>query len=233
MVMMPFRCEQCSKEFSSDESLQHHNADKHGAAMSRHDLKQLKRGEKEKQRRDESDKEGKSKRMKSILFYGGIGGGFMLVVALFIFFTSSGPKPEYDLTGFPSRFIHWHADVDVVLCGEEQKLPEAAAGRMLGTPQLHTHDQSANSASMAESDGNGVIHTEGTVRANPAEHTLGRFMGNIGVKFSETEIMSYQNGDACANGTAGTVTVTANNQTLSNPPAYLPRDKDYIIIRFG
>lgn len=228
------QCEQCQRDFTTDEGLAQHNRDKHGIGkVTAHEMKEQKRHEREQVKEKERSSQKRTKRTKQAA----IAAVVLLILAGIGYFVANLPKQaepagSYDLTGFPSSFIHWHADVDVVICGEDRRVPEAVSGGLLGKNRLHTHDRSTNINSLPGSDGNGVIHTEGNVRQAPSEHTLERFMQNIGVKFSESEIMDKKNGDTCGNAT-GTVKVSLNDQPLSNFTVYLPRDKDNIRIEFS
>ncbi|MBI2971821.1 MAG: hypothetical protein HYY37_05370 [Candidatus Aenigmarchaeota archaeon] len=226
------KCEQCGKEFDTEQGLEQHKRDKHGETS--HDIKEMKKKAKEEWKEIERKKAHGAKRQKNMLL---IAGGAALVLALgFIVFmykpAGAPPSTSYNLTGIPAHFVHWHADVDMVICGEEKQLPYGPAGSMLGTSRLHTHDRASNIASMASSDGNGVIHTEGNIITAPSEHTLGRFMKILGVKFSETEIMDKKNGDLCGDA-AGSVKVFLNDAPLTDAVNYLPRDKDVIRIEFS
>ena len=230
------KCEQCQKDFQTEEGLAQHNSDKHVIGnLTKHEMKEKKNEEREQEKKQEGAKQRRGKRAKKsaiiivvLLILAGIG-----YVVTNLPKETQPPAGSYDLTGFPSSFIHWHADVDVVICGEDRRLPEASIGGLLGTNRLHTHDSATNLNSLPGSDGNGVIHTEGNIRQSPSEHTLEKFMRNIGVKFSETEIMDKKNGDTCPDGSIGSVKVLLNDQPLSNFTTYLPRDKDFIRIEFS
>ncbi len=228
------RCEQCQRDFETEEGLNQHMRDKHGIGkMSKHDMKEMKKQEREKEKETESKKQKTGKRMKMV----GIAAVVILILAVISFAIISMPKSaspsNYDLSGFPNSFIHWHADVDVVICGEDKRLPEAVGGGLLGTNRLHTHDNSANLQSLPGSDGNGIIHTEGVVPQAPQEHTIEKFMRNIGVRFSNDTIMDKRNGDTCPDGTAGMVKVFVNEISIENFINYLPRDRDVIRIEFS
>ena len=224
-------CERCGKEFETEAGLEHHRRDKHGASS--HDKRELKRQAQEEWKEAERKKAHGDKQRKTMLMLAGAALA-VLVIGYFIFTSRPAPPQHtnYNLTGIPNRFVHWHADVDVVICGEERQLPYGPVGGMLGTNRLHTHDHNANIASLPGSDGNGIIHTEGTIPTAPGEHTLRKFMQNIGVKFSETEIMDKKNGDTCSS-SLGSVKVFLNDQPLENPLNYLPRDQDFIRIEFS
>ncbi len=228
------RCEQCQRDFGTEEGFLQHNKDKHGIGkISSHELKEQKKQEKEEQKHGEYSKQARNKRIRN---------ASILVVVIIIFIVSAyilsaPPKngavsPRYDLAGIPSSFVHWHADVDVVVCGEDKKLSEAASGGLLGTNRLHTHDRATNIQSLPGSDGNGVIHTEGTIPQSPGEHTLDKFMKNIGIEFGNETIMDKKNGDLC-NGTAGSVKAFLDDNLLDDFLNYLPRDRDVIRIEFS
>lgn len=140
---------------------------------------------------------------------------------------------QAQLTDIPAGFVHWHADLDIVVCGEERQLPEATPGGLIGDHRLHTHDRVTNQQSLAASDGNGVIHNEGDITLAPRLHTLGRFMDQVGARFSNTGVYEMENGDACPDGTVGQLTVTVNDQVLEDPENYIPRDGDKIVVTFG
>lgn len=232
-------CEHCKKEFNTEEGLKQHQADKHGIGkVTSHEMKEKKKEERERKVETETGKIKSARRMRNTA----IAAFVIILIAGVGYIVATLPPPEppvtsvgsgnYNLAGFPNSFIHWHADVDVLICGEDVQLPYALNGGLLGTGRLHTHDYAQNIASLPGTDGNGVIHTEGNVPQAPAEHTLGKFMGNIGVRFSNTTIMDKTNGDLCGEA-AGTVKVFLNDQPLSDPLNYLPRDRDEIRIEFS
>lgn len=228
------RCEQCQRDFETEEGLAQHNRDKHGIGrVTKHEMKEMKKQEREEKKMDEISRAKRSKAIKTI----GVAAVVIVLIAVIGYALSTiSLKPPasaaYNLAGIPNSFVHWHADVDVVICGEDKRLPEATGGSLLGTHRMHTHDHAANIQSLPGSDGNGVIHTEGAIPQAPQEHTLERFMKNIGIRFDNETIMDKRNGDAC-NGTPGTVKVFLNEQPLDDFLAYLPRDRDVIRIEFS
>lgn len=201
------------------------------AALSSHDVKEAKRKARDAIREQERKKAHGAKQRK-MLFVIAAASLAVLIVSYVVITGTPEPKTAYNLTGIPEGTVHWHADVDVVICGEPRGLPYGPAGGYLGTKRLHTHDREENMRSLPGSDGNGVIHTEGVISEAPEEHTLGMFMKNINITFSKTMIMDKKNGDRCGNET-GVVAVFLNGKVLDHPENYLPRDKDFIKIEFG
>lgn len=230
---MVFKCDICNRDFNTEQGLQQHNQDKHGTSS--HSMKHNKKEEKENRKKEEQTKIKRSKLSKKMLTYFGIAAA-VLIVGYFIINIkpTTSTNNIYNLTGIPQGFVHWHADVDVVICGEDKKLPESVRGTLLGTHKLHTHSNSENIGSLPGSDGNGVLHNEGFILQGPAGHTLEAFMRNIIVRFSETQIMDRSNGMLCDNSNnTGSVKVFVNDNILESPLNYIPRDQDFIKIEFG
>ncbi len=103
-----------------------------------------------------------------------------------------------------ARNIHWHALLDIQICGEKRNLPLSKGGNtvhgqsFLGEPLIHTHDDN-------------VIHVEGTV-LKPEDISLGTFFDAIEVPFSETQLFEKKNGDVCAGGTDKMTNTTATGK---------------------
>lgn len=210
--------------------------------LSRHELRELRREGRKKERKESEDRQVKSKKRGRIITYivivlvlAGIGfGAYSLSTG------GNGISPEVgdylraQLATIPSSFVHWHADADVVICGENRQLPEARVGGLLGTQNIHTHDKATNAGSITNSDGNGVLHNEGNFHEAPYEHTLGKFFQNIGVPFSESGVMNVKNGDACPAGGRGTMKVFINEKEAVGTDFlyYIPLDGDRIRIVF-
>ena len=112
--------------------------------------------------------------------------------------------------------VHWHADYEVWVCGEEIDLIDPKGlNNKIGTPVLHEHNDHR-------------IHVEGTVLRYEDVH-LGTYFDVIGGKLTSTELM-YQtneelvhvaNGDVCPDGSVGTLGVFVNGERISDPGAYL------------
>ncbi len=203
--------------------------------LSRHELKKLKKEQREEERKKEESIRNKKYLTKKIRNYSIIAVIILGIIYLIYLGVSrsntNNDTSLYDLSGIPSGQIHWHADIDVIICGEDIELPYGPVGSHIGTGLSHTHDKATNLGSMPSSDGNGVMHLEGNVRLNPSQSTLIQYMRNIGIKFSETEIMEKKNGDLC-NDIAGQVNVYVNGEKLDNIIYYIPRDNDKIEIKF-
>lgn len=120
---------------------------------------------------------------------------------------------------FPYGQVHWHARLDISVCGEPRGLEHlGSTSHHVGLPLLHTH-------------GDNLIHVEGAPRYFK-DITLGRFFNGLGIEFSNTGIYEYENGDACPNGTPGTLQVSVNGESIQNATEYSIRDDDEIKITF-
>ncbi len=216
------------------EENQENKQDQH---LSKHERRELKRLKKEENRDKAEEIRKRKKSTKSVITYSIIAIVVLGFIYLIYFLITRAPSSndtgsDYDLSGIPSGVIHWHADANINICGENIELPDGLAGGHLGSGLSHTHDRTTNKNSMPISDGNGVMHLEGNVKTNPSESTLVKFMKNIGIKFSETEIMNKKNGDLC-NDKNGTVDIYVNGKKYDkNINYYIPRDNDIIDIKF-
>lgn len=206
---------------------------------SRHELREERRELRKQERLQQEEGQRKTSQRNRIL---GIGLAVLLVIgigyAVTGALTAGGDPADRDylqeqLVDIPAGFVHWHADVDVFVCGQERRLPEALPGGLIGDHQLHTHDATTNRQSFAgSSDGNGVVHNEGDITLAPHLHTLGQFLENLNIPFSSDGVYEYRNGGSCAAGAIGQLTVTVNEKILENPKDYIPRDGDKIEVRF-
>ena len=130
--------------------------------------------------------------------------------------------------------FHWHASIEIEVCGEQRDLPRAPAS----TTQLHGGPFLGKSALRHTHDDN-VYHTEGLRLKDKEETALGLFMDDIGVPFSETRIFEKRNGDVCENtDSAGTVQMFVNGKPNTEFRDYVveptPKADDQVIrIVFG
>lgn len=123
---------------------------------------------------------------------------------------------------------HWHAQIEITLCGEHKDLPLALPGQgHRGLPYLHSHDDNKMHMEVA----NQIV--------KKSDLSLGKFMDAMGVPFSSTQIMDRKNGDLCTNTTTpGSVKMFVNNQPNTQFKDYVPNlvaDEfmDKIRIEFG
>ena len=207
---------------------------------SKHERRMQRREERKTERQYEAHKEGKKNRGLMLLVVGAIvllGAGYLTFSAppssSGVPVTSAVTVAQSDLVGIPNTFVHWHADVDVILCGEKQQLPEASPGSLIGNRNMHTHARSANLGSLPNSDGNGVIHNEGLILNQPSQQTVGAFMDHMNIVFATDQIMHLRNGDACSDGSSGTVQFFVNGEPNPQFRNYIPRDGDFIKIEFS
>jgi len=210
-------------------------------SLSKHERRMLRREGKKEQRDESEQQERKQKSRKNMLYI--VAG--ILIIAGIAYGATSFPatgnhiaSTEFDLSGIPNSFVHWHADVDIFICGEKQQLPEALSGGhqssgIIGVGSLHTHDHQANLNSFPGSDGNGVIHSEAVILRQPQEQTVGKFLDLMSIPFSEEQIMDKRNGDSCPDGSIGNVKFTVNGIENTQWRNYIPRDNDFIVIEFS
>jgi hypothetical protein len=217
--------------------------------LSRHELRELRREDRKEQRKDDESRNRKNKSRNKVLKYAAAAifivaisfGAYNLSLNGNVISADGNDFIQAQLADVPNTFVHWHADVDINVCGEERKLPEAiagghAGGGLIGNANMHTHDKQTNLQSLPDSeDGNGVIHNEGNFHVNPSGQTLGAFFDNLGIPLSENGVYEFKNGDLCPDGTVGQLQVLVNLEEVSSPNFlyYIPRDQDLIDVNFG
>ena len=123
----------------------------------------------------------------------------------------------YLITHKPSTFtdqqIHWHALVDISICGEHRDLPRADPSEIVhgkqfkGTPLMHTHDDN-------------TIHIEGLIQKKE-DIALGEFFDSIGVPFDKDRIMDVKNGDFC-DGKPGVLNMFVNDLPRNDFRDFIP-----------
>ncbi|GEM_PF-321226 len=213
-----FRCEECDREFHSEDSLAHHNRDKHGVGgtQSRHELKQLKKQEREKHEDLDKKRAARSKLIKRSAY---ISVPILLIVAVSIFAASqpqaTGSAADAAVAAdIPKTPIHWHPALEVVIKGQKQTIPANLGAAGVHQP-IHTHDTT------------GVLHYENS-NPTPENMPLRYFFDNVWKKeFNSTCILNYCSGDS------GTVKMFVNGKENFEFDDYIPRDKDEIRIEFN
>ncbi len=135
--------------------------------------------------------------------------------------------------------VHWHADFEIIICGEKQLLLESTGiSNKVGTATLHHHNDYR-------------IHVEGTL-LSLQDASLGRFFESIGGVLTDTYIgipqknettLYWHNGDHCPDGSTGTLSMYVQKGTsvtavsdidgyIISPEIYVPPG-DKITIIFG
>lgn len=132
--------------------------------------------------------------------------------------------------------VHWHATVEITVCGNLVDLPRIPAGQgHLGTGVLHTHDDN-------------VIHVEGAVQ-RPEDITVGRFFRNIGLDVTATSVSEYGKTKSCDTsrtegsaapenatrslGDSGKLTAYVNGEETPDFLDHSIRDGDVIQLMYG
>lgn len=123
---------------------------------------------------------------------------------------------------YTSEPVHWHALVDIEICGEKRDLPKSPSGE-IGTHLLHAHNDN-------------TIHVEGRV-IEKEDIALGRFFDLMGVSFDRGRIMDKKNGDTCSDGKQGFVKMSVNGTPNNEFRDFIPKaetdaSKQIISIKF-
>ncbi len=130
---------------------------------------------------------------KKVIFW------IIVVVTAYVSLTIFYQTIQINVTSWSKGPVHWHADVDIEICGEPYFLPSIEGFRnQVGTELVHTHEDMR-------------IHVEGPVM-EPEEASLGNFFDLQGIPFSATEITDKKNGDLCPDGKPGKVRMFVNGK---------------------
>lgn len=128
--------------------------------------------------------------------------------------TATSPGQTY--TAGP---VHWHAAIELEVCGEKRDLPGPKDGRMVGNHLHHHH-------------GDNTWHIEGRVIAKE-DITLGKFFDEHKIPFDRDQLMDKKNGDECAPGQPGQVRMFVNSEPNSEfrdfVGQYTPNAQDTMI----
>ncbi len=90
--------------------------------------------------------------------------------------------PEATYTAAP---VHWHAKIDIEVCGEKRDLPGPKDGSKGGPDELHHHH------------GDNTWHIEGRI-LRKEDIALGTFFDAMNIPFDRDRIMEKKNGDLCS-----------------------------------
>jgi len=209
------KCEECEKEFSSDQGLSDHKNHVHGSGMTSHERKEMKRKVQEDVKTSGSDKQKSLGRMKTIAMAVAV-----VVIIGGLFYVALNLNTSSQARTGPSASDHWHADYNVKLCGEVQPdLPPSEGG-------VHSH-------------GDGLMHIHPHTADEIYENAnIKLFFHNSGVTLTDTSISSeewgtFENGDICANSTTPGILKLIVNDVDTKPIAtYVPSDRDVVEIIF-
>jgi len=111
--------------------------------------------------------------------------------------------------------VHWHADYEVWICGQEMSIEKpAGVVNRIGSPLVHDH-------------GDNRIHIEGVLRSRQ-EASLGAFFHAIGGALESSEVIvptheglvAKDNGDLC-DGAPGKLYVFVNGKQIQDPADYV------------
>ncbi len=129
---------------------------------------------------------------KKILFYGIT--IIVSIITIYLIFTTIVANS----TSYSKGLVHWHADVEIIICGQEAELPKSDSfiSNKVGTSEVHDH-------------GDMRIHIEGVVNTQE-EANVGHFFDAIKQDFTSTSILGHKNGELC-NGKPGKVKMFIND----------------------
>ena len=218
--MSEFRCEACRRDFTSAEGLTQHNIDKHRIGeVTNHELKQLKKQEREKQQEFEKRKASRSKLIKRSMY---VAVPILLIAIAFAFISSQPPAITGNSVGssvsvseIPRGPIHWHPELTIIINGQQQIIPTNLGITPSFHYPVHTHDTT------------GVLHYENN-NPTPENMPLRYFFEQVWRKpFNSTCILNY-----CNDGSR-TVKMTVNGKENFDFENYIPKDKDDIRIEFS
>ena len=168
--------------------------------MTRHQRKLLKKQEQEKAR---------TKGERGIGKHKGHVIGLLCIVALvgaavYGWRYLKATTPEAPYTKGP---VHWHAKMELAVCGEARDLPGSKSGQMVGSHLYHHH-------------GDNTWHIEGRVISQD-DIKLGRFFDEHRIPFDHDRLFEKKNGDECTAGQPGQVKMFVNGQSSTEFREYV------------
>ena len=216
--MEKFRCEECKRDFSSEEGLKQHNKDKHGigGAQTKHEMRQSRKQEKERQENVERRKLARVKLVKRSVL---IAVPAILIIGAFVYFVSQPQTPDSAGVSFgdiPKTAIHWHPKLEILIKGQKYQVPMNLGATGSVHFDVHTHTET-----------DGTLHYE---VSNPTAENmpLRYFFDKVWRKqFNSTCILEY-----CNNGSEA-VRMFVNGNENFDFENYIPKDNDRIRIEFN
>lgn len=201
-------CKYCAEEFSGKKEKLEHELDKHGEEMSGHDKDKKKSELNKLEQQKQTSKHNRKKKIQyslvGVLILGvAVGGGFYASQNL----GTNGVQATNESAGVGTP-VHWHADYQLTVCGEDQILSG-------GPVEAHTHGQT-------------TFHMEG-VRQNLEQTQLDWIVDELGGELEADSILGREN----CNGQPANLTVKVNGDKIDDHMNYIPRDGDFIRIKYG
>ena len=178
-------------------------------ALSKHERRELQRKEREEVRTERDAEHELKERRKSHLWMG------ITICCLVVFAVVVGwlylNRPET----YTDTEVHWHALVDISLCGEHKELP---CGKE--TPGT-VHGKNFCGEHLMHHHFDNTIHMEGLIQKKE-DIALGKFFDTISVPFDKDKIMDKKNGDLCPDGRPGVLKMYVNDQPRADFRDYVP-----------
>ncbi len=216
--MSEFNCNECQRNFVSQEALEQHNTDKHGigGTQSKHEMRQLNKHEKENQEELNRKNNARSKLIKRSAYIA-IPVFFIVIVSVFILSQPQSTANSININSaadIPKTPIHWHPTLTILINGQQKTIP-ADLGLIGAHQPIHTHDAT------------GTLHYENN---NPTPE-------NMPLRYFFEKVWRKQFNSKCifdnCNGDSGTVKMYVNGNENLEFENYIPKDKDDIRIEFG
>lgn len=201
--MTEFRCNECDRNFGSQEALDSHNAAKHSSSNSTPTKKSI-----------------NYKKFRNWgIFFLILGLALYGIVGL-INNTGNVVNVDEDKLDFnaPSEEIHWHPSLEIIINGEKQKIPENVGITNSAHFPIHTHEDADS----------GVLHME---NSDPTKKTvtLGYFFEVWGKTFNETCIFDY----CTSNDSESELKMFVNGKENSEFQNYFMQEGDNIRIEYN
>src|SRR3990172_13378204 len=166
-------------------------------ALSAHERKEQKRHERE-EAYEQKETEKEVKQRKKNYFWITV-----TIIVLVAFAGAIGWLLTHKKEVYTDRPVHWHALLDIEICGEKQDIRggktsgNMADSAMYGPHLLHHHNDN-------------TIHIEGQIMKKE-DIALGNFFDGIDVPFDKDKIMDKKNGDLCPDGRPGVLKMYVND----------------------
>jgi len=198
-------CEYCDEDFSGKKERLEHELDKHEDEMTGHEKSDKKSELNKLEQKEQTAKYNKKKKLQ----YAGIGAVALLLLAgagYGVFQAADlGSQPVTNESIGVGETIHWHADYDLSVCGENRIIQG-------GPLEAHTH-------------GSSTLHMEG-LRETREQATLDWIIDQLGGELEENSVL----GQTQCNGDPANLTVKVNGNEVEDHLEYIPKDGDRVEI---